>query len=68
MAGSAAKLHEPMFTPYDGEPSYEKWCAFEEKLYAYGCTADDHGWSYADVFRGVDAGGPAGPAIPAPAD
>ena len=31
--------------------------------------ADDHGWSYADVFRGVEDGGASGTALPtAPAD
>ena len=55
-----------LFEPYDGVPNYERWEAFERDLFKYGGQADDHGWSYADVFRGTDDGGAAGAALPTP--
>ena len=57
------------FDPYDGVPNYERFIAFERDLFKYGGQADDHGWSFADVFRGQDDGGANGAALPAaPAD
>eukprot|EP00327_Prymnesium_parvum_P009930 CAMPEP_0184386646 /NCGR_PEP_ID=MMETSP0007-20130409/9976_1 /TAXON_ID=97485 /ORGANISM="Prymnesium parvum, Strain Texoma1" /LENGTH=99 /DNA_ID=CAMNT_0026734615 /DNA_START=24 /DNA_END=320 /DNA_ORIENTATION=- len=53
------------FERYDCNPSYTEWCTFESKLLGHGGTSDDHGWSYADVFRGVDDGGALGIALPA---
>ena len=53
------------FTPYNGVPGYEAWVRFERDLLKFGGTADDHGWSYADVFQGLDDGGNLGAALPA---
>ena len=39
-----------LFPQYDAVPAYEGWVAFERALIKNGGTADDHGWSYADVF------------------
>ena len=66
-----APLYEDklLFQAYDAVPGYEGWIAFERNLLKNGGTADDHGWSYADVFNGRDDGGASGTALPAaPAD
>ena len=54
------------FEPYDAVPGYESWVKFERALIKNGGVADDHGWSYADVFNGVDDGGALGIPLPPP--
>ena len=53
-----------LFPQYDAVPGYESWVAFERQLIKNGGTADDHGWSYADVLTGVDDGGALGTPVP----
>ena len=65
MAPTSSSDDRHLFTPYNGVPGYEAWVRFERDLLKFGGTADDHGWSYADVFQGVDDGGAAGAALPA---
>ena len=67
----APSSSDTFFTPYNGVPGYEQWVRFERDLFKYGGTADEHGWSYTDVFRGIDDGGNLGlplPALPGTAD
>lgn len=52
------------FERYDCSPNYTDWCTFERNLFGHGGHADDHGWSYTDVFRGLDDGGARGAALP----
>ena len=57
------------FEAFNCTPGFAAWERYEAQLFGHGGTADDHGWSYADVFQGVDDGGVAGdviPAVPAP--
>mmetsp|Transcript_39055 Transcript_39055/g.83261 ORF Transcript_39055/g.83261 Transcript_39055/m.83261 type:complete len:96 (+) Transcript_39055:173-460(+) len=56
--------HKQLFAPYDCVPSYELECAFDKDLMAYGGHSDDHGWSYAYVFLGLDDGGRNGAPLP----
>ena len=59
MASTESTKEHTLFTPFAVTPGQERWQGFEEKRFAHGGRADDHGWSYTDVFRGVDDGGAA---------
>lgn len=52
------------FERYDCSPNYTDWCTFERNLFGHGGQADDHGWSFTDVFRGMDDGGALGTPLP----
>ena len=65
-AGAHAFEEKLSFEQYDAVPGYESWVKFERALIKNGGVADDHGWSYADVFNGVDDGGALGIPLPPP--
>ena len=53
------------FEQYDAVPDHKRWQSFRSNLLAHGGQADDHGWSFTDVFLGLDDGGRNGAALPA---
>lgn len=56
------------FSPCDCIPNYEPWRAFKKDLLAFGGRPDDHGWSFADVYLGMDDCGRHGTPLPAGAN
>ena len=53
------------FEAFNCTPGFAAWERYEAQLFGHGGTADDHGWSFADVFQGLDDGGVGGDVIPA---
>ena len=52
------------FQGWDGTPG-DEWERFDLRLMNNSAKSDDRGWSYADHYKGLDEGGPAGPPFPA---
>ena len=52
------------FHGWDGTPG-DEWERFDLRLMNNSAKSDDRGWSYADHYKGLDEGGPAGPPFPA---
>ena len=62
MGDKSKKNDDKVFDTYDCVPGRQGWEKFEQDVFGYGSSSNELGDSYADVFRGANTGGPAGPA------
>ena len=64
MGDQRKKNDDRCFETYDCVPGRQGWEKFEQDVFGYGSQSNEYGDSFADVFRGANTGGPAGPPHP----